>query len=617
MTKRAESPYLFRRGDDFYDRIAKGGGDCVWRMPSRLKINTLRNQMLVGFLAVMLIILTFVGGITFHSVSTLLKNNAKKHIQQTAIQANGRLEGVLEQINSLTTLVSTNEYIQQLLLRDIEGTPATFAERQALPPIINLVQMYTEGVKSVELYNKDGMRMYPLDESRLRDKVPDSWIAMATKQEGTLVWFGIDPLDSTSLLAIRQISLIDRHFMTGGYLLIRSDRSKFALIGSLSEEEERETVLLLGSDGQLITSNDETISQKTASMLAEGGGDQVASIGKQSFVVVKQRSSVTGWTLLILTPVKVITEGISVLRMTLVVSAIMGTILFTLLSFFLSTLITRPVFKLIKAMRGTRLGVLMSIENVSSTMEIQELNYSYNRMVDNINELIQLVYEKELSRSHTELKALQAQINPHFLFNTLDVLYWSLMDKDEDQLAGYVVAMSDLFRYTITGPSKTGWVKLRDELEHVKRYLLIMKMRFEERLEWEIEAPPELADVELPRLLLQPLVENAILHGVESKIEPGRVSLRVAREGERIAITVEDDGVGMDEDKLRSLMEGLKIGKVTSSKDSGVGLTNVQRRLQLFFTGMDEQSAEMVIDSRKGEGTRIHIHIPIQGGRTP
>ncbi len=574
--------------------------------------------MLLGFLAVMLIILTFVGGITFHSVSTMLKNNAEKHIQQTAIQANGRLEGIIEQINSLTTLVSTNEYIQHLLLRDIEGQPATFAERQALPPIINLVQMYTDGIKSVELYKNDGARLYPLDGSSLRDKVPEDWIKLATAKKGALVWFGIDPLDTTSVLAIRQISLIDRHFSTGGYLLIRSDRSKFALKGSLSGEgeEDAETVLLLGSDGQFITSNDDTISQKTAATLLEGANDHAVSIGKNSFIVVKQRSSVTGWTLLILTPVNVITKGISVLRTTILVSAIMGTLLFTLLSFFLSTLITRPVFKLIKAMRDTRLGILKPIENVSFTMEIQELNYSYNKMVDNINELIQLVYEKEVSRSHTELKALQAQINPHFLFNSLDVLHWSLLEKDEDQLADYVVAMSDLFRYTITGASKGGWVKLRDELEHVKRYLLIMKMRFEDRLVWEIESSPEFADVELPRLLLQPLVENAILHGVESKIEPGLVKLTVTRDGERIAIMVEDDGVGMDEEKLRTLLEGLDSGKVSSSKDSGLGIANVQKRLQLFFSGKNEQSAVMAIDSRKGQGTRISIQIPIRGGRT-
>ncbi|MHA0855766.1 sensor histidine kinase [Paenibacillus sp. CMAA1364] len=581
-----------------------------------LNLNTLRNQMLLGFLSVMLIILTFVGAITFHSVSTLLKNNAEKHIQQNAIQANGRLEGILEQINSLTMLVSTNEYIQQLLIRDVEGQPASFTERQALAPIINLVQIYTNATQSVELYNKDGARLHPLDSGSLRDKVPEDWIKLTKEKEGSLVWFGIDPLDPTSVLAIRQISLIDRDFTTGGYLLIRADCSKFALNGSLSGEGEKETMLLLSSAGQIITSNDATISQKTATMLMEGSNDQVVAIDQQSFIVVKQRSSVTGWTLLILTPVSVITAGISILRMTIVVSAIMGILLFILLSFFLAALITRPVLKLIKAMRNSGLGILKPIENVSSTMEIQELNYSYNTMVDNINELIQLVYEKELSRSHTELKALQAQINPHFLFNTLDVLYWSLLDKDQDQLAEYVVAMSDLFRYTITGQSKGGWVRLHDELEHVKRYLLIMKMRFEDRLDWEIDAPPEFADVDLPRLLLQPLVENAILHGVESKIEPGRVRLTVARDGERIAITVEDDGVGMDEEKLRSLMEGLDSGKVPSSKDSGVGIVNVQRRLQLFFSGKYDESAVMTIDSQKGQGTCIKIRIPVQGGKT-
>ncbi|AIQ51564.1 histidine kinase [Paenibacillus sp. FSL R7-0331] len=583
-------------------------------MQTRLKFNTLRSQMLLGFLAVMLLILTFVGYLTFHSVSTLLKNNAEKHIQQTAVQANGRLEGILEQINSLTTLVSTNEYIQQLLLRDVEGQAPTFAERQALPPIINLVQLYTDDIKSVELYNKDGTRLYPLDESSLRGKVPGNLIELAAQKEGSLVWYGIDPLDPTSLLAVRQISLIDRYFTAGGYLLIRSDRGKFALEDSLTAGGEKETILLLDTGGRLINSNDETISQDTAALIAAKSGDQTASIGKRSFVVVKQRSAVTGWTLLILTPVNVITQGISVLRTTIVVSAIIGTLLFTVLSFFLSTLITRPVFKLIKAMRSTRLGILRPTEYASSTMEIQELNYSYNKMVDNINELIQLVYEKELSRSHTELKALQAQINPHFLFNTLDVLYWSLVDKEEDELAGYVVAMSDLFRYTITGQSEEGWVKLRDELEHIGKYLYIMKVRFEDRLEWEIEASPEAQDAELPRLLLQPLVENAVLHGVESRIEPGRVKLTVARKGERIAITVEDDGIGMDEERLSSLMNELDSGKVSSAKASGVGIANVQKRLQLFFPGTGRQAAAMRIESRKGQGTVISIEIPVRGG---
>lgn len=119
------------------------------------QFNTLRNQMLFGFLLVMIIILTLVGATTFDSVSTMLKNNAEKHIQQTAVQANGRLEGILKQIDSLTTQVTTNAYVQKLLLQEWNGKPATFSERQALPPITNIVQLYSSGVKSVELYTRD------------------------------------------------------------------------------------------------------------------------------------------------------------------------------------------------------------------------------------------------------------------------------------------------------------------------------------------------------------------------------------------------------------------------------------------------------------------------------
>lgn len=572
--------------------------------------------MLFGFLAVMLVILTLVGGVTFNYVSTLLKNNAEKHIQQTAVQVNGRLESVLEQINSLTTQVATNGYVQQLMSREAHGHPATFAERQALVPIVTIVQLYTDGIRAVELYNKDRARMFPLDNGNLGDKVNEAWIREANEKKGSIVWFGIDPYNPSSLIAIRRISLVDQYFSTGGYLLIRAERSKFALKGPLTEEGEAETMLLIANDGQMITSNDASISQAEADriMLSD---DQTVDIGSRSFILVKQQSAVTGWTLLILTPVDTITKGISILRTTIVVSACIGTLLFMLLSFFLSTIITRPIFRLIKTMRGTRLGVLKPTDTVSSTFEIKELNYSYNQMVDNINGLIKLVYEKELSRSRTELKALQAQIHPHFLFNTLDTLYWSLLERDEEQLAAYVVAMSDLFRYTITGPNKDEWVSLKDELEHVQRYLLIMKMRFEERLAWHIDAAAEFADVQLPKLLLQPLVENAILHGIESKIEPGRVNVSVTQPaGDRIVITVEDDGAGIDEEKLRQLREGLARGQVPSSKNSGVGIANVQRRLRLYYADEDESHAGIAIESRKGAGTRISIAIPLNRERT-
>ncbi|XID93016.1 sensor histidine kinase [Paenibacillaceae bacterium WGS1546] len=578
--------------------------------------NTLRNQMLFGFLLAMIVILAVVGIVTFDSVSTLLKNKAETHLQQTAVQANGRLEGILEQIDSLTTLVATNTYVQALLLKQTNGTPATFAERQALPAIVNVVQTYADGVRSTEIYGQDRKRLYPLGEAMLEDKIGEPLIDRATEEKGGIVWFGIDPADPESVLAIRRISLMDNNFSSGGYLLVRINRNVFSFDEPLSIEGEREAMLLVGADGRVIASNEPGITAEDAAALFESDR-QTVELEDRSYVVVRQKSRLTGWTLFILTPVDAITSGSSVLRTAVIVSAGIGTLLFILLSLLLSTAITRPVFKLIKTMRGARLGLLKPTEAVSSAIEIRELNRTYNEMVDNINELIRLVYEKELLQSRTELKALQAQIHPHFLFNTLEALYWALQEKGEDELADYVVAMADLFRYTIVGPSKDEWVALQDELEHIERYLLLMKMRFGDRLSWTLSKSPEFAGVKLPKLLIQPFVENAIMHGVENQLGRVNVTVSVARaeaEGE-LAIVVEDDGAGMDEPTLQTLLQGMESGKFAASKKTGMGIVNVYRRIRLYFAqGANETPCRIAIRSQVGEGTSVRLTLPATAG---
>lgn len=581
----------------------------MWHRVSRF--NTLRNQMLFGFLLGMLLILSMVGIVIFNSVSSLLKNNAEKHIQQTAVQANGRLEAVLTQIDSLSTQVATNVYVQRLLLNELSGHPASFMERQALLPIVNIVQTYASGITSVELYTSVNKRLFPLDGDRLESKISQEWINKAQEKQGGILWIGMNPTEPNSLLAIRRVSLMDEGFTSGGYLLVRMDRSVLN-IGESSDEGVRESMLLVGMDYNIIASNNPEITKSDIQSLLENES-QTVTVNNLQYIIVKQHSAISSWTLLILTPISAVTQGISVLRSAIFVPAALGTLLFFLFAFLLSTLIIRPILRLIKTMRSTRFGMLKPTVLISSTIEINELNHTYNQMVNNINQLIQQVYEREILQTRTELKALQAQINPHFLFNTLEALYWSLREKDDDELAEFVVAMSDLFRYTITGSSKEEWVTLGEELEHVERYLLIMKIRFGERLTWNITLPSELATFRVPKLLIQPIVENAILHGIENKIGPGTVRVAVSRgvDKDMLKITVEDDGGGMDHDTLQRVEHSLSFGKSSSSKGSGLGITNVQQRIKLYFAGVKGASGRVLIRSHKGKGTVIDITIPI------
>nr|WP_271754475.1 sensor histidine kinase [Cohnella sp. JJ-181] len=585
-------------------------------------MNTLRNQIFAVFTVTMIVILTFAGIYIYGQVSDLLRSSAEKHIQQTAVQANGRLDVLLDQVDSLTTQVVTNDYVQKLLLKEAGGVRSAFSERQSLLPIASTYIAYSSGIRSLELYTNDYRRLFPLDETRLTARVTQDMIGRTDLVKGRLVWFGLDPAQPDTVLAMRRISLIDRGYAAGGYLAVRLSRDYFEMNDPLADEAEEsgEYMLLADERGDPITSD--LPAEDARAVLAQEA--PTVTVGGEELLSVRQRSRATGWTLVLLTPIHATMEGISVLRTAVLLSIGIGAVAFLLLTLLLSTLITRPILKLMRTMRGARIGGLkqnLSPSPQMASLEIRELNNTYNQMVTHMNELIQVVYEKEITESRTELKALQAQINPHFLFNTLEALYWSLEEKEESELAQTILAMSGLFRYVIgsTG-GQDQWVTVRDELEHAQRYLQIMKMRLIDRLDWTISADDRLLNVPIPKLMIQPLVENAILHGVESRIGPGTVTIQVTSDRPGFAtISVVDDGLGMDEETLARLMQRIEgvVPQPPSSKGTGVAMSNVQRRLKLYYPPTAERGNGLQIESKAGVGTIVRFDITIPGGVEP
>lgn len=573
--------------------------------------NTLRNQILLGFMLVMVIVLALVVFFVYNKVSVLLRNTAERHIQQTAVQAAGKLDASLKQVDTLTAQIATNATVQRFLTNEVKGEPITFSERQSLQQEVRKYEAYATGIRSLEIYTTDYQRLSPLDDGSLASRVPREWIALADGVQGQLYWFGQDVKEADLVIALRRIRLIDESFVHGGYLLVRMEKSYFDLDdGSTSgSERNQEAMLLYDQAGHMVASN--LTGEVDSDYILQGEGE-ILTLGKEEYISVHKQSAATGWRVVMLTPVDYTTEGISVLRTSVLVSGAVGALLFLVLSFILSTMITRPILQLIKAMRGARFGTLKPNQATSSTMEINELNNTYNQMVDSLNELIEVVYQKEIIQSRTELQALQAQINPHFLFNTLEAFYWALEEKGEEELAQVVVAMSGLFRYVITRKDEDEWVLIADELEHAERYLMIMKMRLLDRLSWRIESDDASRKVQIPKLLIQPLVENAILHGVEQKLEPGTIILQVGPSSRHgyTTISVTDDGPGMDEQKLAALHLAMEQGHTESAKGSGVGLANVGRRIRLYYT---TGQGGISIESEKGGGTTVSFDIPNDG----
>ncbi|WP_367398434.1 cache domain-containing sensor histidine kinase [Paenibacillus barcinonensis] len=572
--------------------------------------NSLRNQIFVGFVMVMLVVLLIAGITAYDRVASLLKSNAEKHIQQTAVQASGRLDALIAQVNSLTSQVADDTYLQRLLYEEKQGKKATFNQRQALLQIAGSYQSFINGAQSMEIYTTNYSRIFPMDDRSLSHRLDRGWIVQADKGKGRLVWAGSDPDDPSILLAIRRINLLDRSFEHGGYVVVRMQRSFFQLNDSERSDGSQDSIMLLDGGGEVVTSNLDVHLDPQAVMDSES----VVQNGKESYIVVKQRSELTGWTLAVLTPLRETTEGVSILRTALFVSGVVGVVLFLVMSFFLSTMITRPLIRLMRAMRGAQPGAMRPNLMVSSTSEINELNEVYNQMVYRQNELAQVVHDKEVMQSRAELKALQSQINPHFLFNTLEAFYWSLEDKGEEEMARMVIAMSRLFRYIISSPHQDEWVTIADELEHVERYLNIMQMRLGDRMRWEIQLSEELRTVPMPKLLIQPLVENAVLYGVESTLKPGRIEINVYPSSITglVCVEVRDDGPGIEAERLQTILQALKGGDpLAPGRGTGVGLVNVHQRLQLYFGGSPlGDYARLAVDSEAGAGTVIRFYIP-------
>jgi len=202
-----------------------------------------------------------------------------------------------------------------------------------------------------------------------------------------------------------------------------------------------------------------------------------------------------------------------------------------------------------------------------------------------------------------ELKALQAQINPHFLYNTLDMANWLAMKYNAEDIRVLISSLSDFYKLSLSNGED--FISVRNEIEHVSAYVRIQNMRFRDKIDLRVDVPEELMDYRTLKLLLQPLVENAILHGIMEKItQTGTIWIRGKMDGDTIELIVEDDGIGMDDDTVRGILDGTLKKKI-----GGYGMRNIHNRLELIFG----YPFGLTVESRIGEGTKAKVRIPVQG----
>ncbi|NTV35424.1 MAG: sensor histidine kinase [Anaerolineaceae bacterium] len=278
-------------------------------------------------------------------------------------------------------------------------------------------------------------------------------------------------------------------------------------------------------------------------------------------------------------------------------------------SYVLSKRITSPIQNLVNNMKKAGEGDFTVVSIESKNYEILTLYKSFNRMVTRIDNLMTKIVEKETEKTTAQFKALEAQINPHFLYNTLETIRSIAIQSQVQNIADMCKSLADMLRYSIS--RNTEFVTLEDEIRHIKNYMNIQMTRFGEKINVEYLIDAELFEFKIIKLILQPLVENAIFHGLELKRGKGRIILSAYRDEDNLYINIVDDGLGIEPEKvewLNAVFQGLvEFDRSDAGINAGIGMINVNSRVKLYYGNQ----YGLCISSVQGKETLIQVHLPL------
>ena len=309
----------------------------------------------------------------------------------------------------------------------------------------------------------------------------------------------------------------------------------------------------------------------------------------------------TGWKLVGVTPSAAL--GIDGIKFRFFVLFVADLFLFLLamINAFISDKISNPIKSLDGSVREIESGNL-DVEIVpSGSYEVEHLGKSIKNMLGRIKVLMSDLVAEHNAKRKSEFDTLQSQINPHFLYNTLDIIVWMIENENSDKAVNIVTALAKFFRISLSKGKNI--ITVKDEVEHVRNYLMIQNMRFKNRFEYSIDVDEEVLSYSSLKLMLQPLVENAIYHGMEFMDGDGEIDVKVFKEDDSLYFTITDNGLGMSEDMVETL---LSKDFVPSKKGSGIGVKNVNERIKLYFGS----EYGLKVESEPDEGTKITIHLP-------
>ena len=583
-------------------------------------IGKFSSIQIVIFATVAVLVLSavvIVTGVSMKFTNTSIFENSSEYTHTIIQQMNQNIDSYIDYMENIAYLISSNEDVQDYLFDEEIDNEGRYR-------ILNQFQTILDSrsdIRNVGIISKNG-RMLINDGSKSVNQDLDlntqEWYATALeKPNGPIltsshvqhIISGERPWVITLSRGIRDRSGSGEK---EGVFFIDLNYSAISGLCDQSTVGTKGYAFILDAKGNIVYHPQQQqlyneLQTENISLIMDTDEDTVLTgTGNDGKLYSISRSEKTGWTVVDCTNVKELLSKSRQAQSVYVLTAIILVIVALLFSRFMARSITLPIQKLRDSMKKVQEGDFsVSDVVVDSKNEIGSLTKSFDVMTHRIHELMeQNVHEQEEKRK-SELKALQSQINPHFLYNTLDSIIWMAEGKKNEEVVLMTASLARLLRQSISNEDEV--VPIANEVEYARGYLTIQKMRYKDKLEFQIDVDSSILYIPLIKLVLQPIIENAIYHGLKYKESKGLLIVKGFMKDGNAVLQVIDDGVGMDADTLAHIYDRHKV----NYHSNGVGVYNVQKRLKLYYG----DGYGITYESEKGKGTTATITIPGRQGQ--
>lgn len=586
------------------------------KMKKLFRSLSIKTKMFLTFAGAYTIIITVIGVVIYLSNVNQMKVQTQSLSSVLSTQFSRTIDLYFQDIERLSLAIFTDSYVQEAL-GNYEGQNIKddIEIRKSLYPRLFNQAYPHSGIEGITLYTNEGTSFYYEKSGDMEinyEPVKKRWMAALDHQKkGT---FFLLPTKKVSLIngdeertvsLARNIYNIPQREKIGSLKIDINIHAfdKLLEIENVKGLEDHLRILVLSKNQTIIYDHMNKRTGEKIGLNFPENKEQILTWGKKSYLYASDYSNFTNWNTLVLIDNEFIKYERNQIMLFIGISGVIAILLIALISYLFSYNIAKPYTKLMEKMKRVEEGDLADRMELIGNEEIDVMARVYNNMLDSLNKLIVEVYESSLAEKNAKISALQSQINPHFLYNTLNVMKSISRVKGVEEVAEISESLADLFKYSMKDLDKK--VPLSDELDHIDNYLRIQQHRFKDRFISEQRISDDVRQASIPKLLLQPLVENAVTHGLADKRKGGVVQLNAYSHNEQLIIEIYDNGVGMTEQTLEKVNKKLD-SRIIDSEGEGLGLHNVAQRIRLMYG----HQYKIMMESRINIGTKVRIVLP-------